>query len=684
MKHATILRTTVLACALATSQAVLADAAQSTEAAAAAPQAAALPPLEAFFDNPAFSGAALSPSGKYLAAKVGGKDQRERLAVVDLATSQLTVVANFVDADVGDFHWVSDERLVYDVTDRSVGPGDARYAPGLYAVNRDGNGFRQLINRSNRPDVSGVAARLVLPYNHYLLRQKIGLKDNIVYVQRANYSGDQFDSADLLRLDTVSGTSTMIKRPGKVKSWLLDQNGEPRIAATMEQGETTYLYLDPASNTWNKLASFHTYKETAGAFTPLEFGPDGTLYVLSSAGRDTQAVYTFNFSTGKINPQPLVELPGYDFSGALVMNDKKLVGVHYMIDAHATSWLDPAMKANQEAVDALLPGKVNVLNAPSRPQTPWILVNSYSDVTPLNTLLYNTETKKLASVGSTYPAIVPGQMGHQTMVRYKARDGLEIPAWLTLPRGKDKNLPLVVLVHGGPYVRGGHWGWNPDAQFLASRGYAVLEPEFRGSTGFGNKLYRAGWKQWGLAMQNDLADGARWAIAQGTVDPKRICIAGASYGGYATLMGLINDPDLFKCGIDWVGVTDINLLYDGNWTRSSDMQEGWKQYGMPELVGDQVKDAAQLKATSPLLQAHRITQPLLLAYGGTDQRVPLYHGTKFYEAVKATNKNVQWIEYPEEGHGWALPKNRYDFWGRVEKFLDQNIGPKAQPAAPAP
>ena len=278
-------------------------------------------------------------------------------------------------------------------------------------------------------------------------------------------------------------------------------------------------------------------------------------------------------------------------------------------------------------------------------------------------------------VGHSYPKIDPRRMATQKDVRYKARDGLSIPAMLTLPQGgAHKNLPLVVLVHGGPYVRGTQWGWNPETQFLASRGYAVLEPEFRGSTGYGRKHFRAGWKQWGLAMQDDIADGAKWAIAEGYADPKRICIAGASYGGYATLMGLVNDPGLFKCGIDWLGVTDIKLLYSGHWWYSSDMSNTWKQYGFPDLIGDPVKDAAQFKATSPIEQAARITQPLLLAYGGADKRVPLNHGKEFYAAVKRTNPDVEWVVYDEEGHGWRVPKNRIDFWTRVEKFLDRNIG----------
>jgi dipeptidyl aminopeptidase/acylaminoacyl peptidase len=233
---------------------------------------------------------------------------------------------------------------------------------------------------------------------------------------------------------------------------------------------------------------------------------------------------------------------------------------------------------------------------------------------------------------------------------------------------------MVVMVHGGPFVRGQDWGWHASAQFLASRGYAVLEPEFRGSTGFGFRHFKAGWKQWGLAMQDDIADGVRWAIAKGIADPKRICIAGASYGGYATLMGLAKDPDLYQCGIDWLGVTDIKLLFTGHWSAASDLSDHYKQYGAPMLVGDLIKDAAQLDATSPLLLAARITRPLLLAYGAADQRVPIYHGRKFYEAVKPTNPAVEWVVYDAEAHGWSLPATRVDFWGRVEKFLDKHIG----------
>jgi dipeptidyl aminopeptidase/acylaminoacyl peptidase len=351
--------------------------------------------------------------------------------------------------------------------------------------------------------------------------------------------------------------------------------------------------------------------------------------------------------------------------------------VRFTTDAAGVSWFDPAMKAAQEAVDKLLPGRVNWLDVPARAETPFMLIDSWSDRQPHSYLLYNRETGKLRAIGQAHPAIDAARMAALEMVRIKARDGLSIPTWLTVPNdSKGKQLPMVVMVHGGPYVRGYQWSWNPEAQFLASRGYVVLQPEFRGSRGFGSRHFRAGWKQWGLAMQDDIADATRWAIAQGIADPKRICIAGASYGGYATLMGLIKDPDLYRCGVNWVGVTDIKLLYTGHWSADSDTSDMYKRYGMPALVGDLDQDADQLAATSPLVQAARINQPLLMAYGGVDKRVPVYHGRKFYDAVKATNKNVELVVYENEAHGWSLVKTRVDFWTRVEKFLQKNIGPQ--------
>ncbi len=198
----------------------------------------------------------------------------------------------------------------------------------------------------------------------------------------------------------------------------------------------------------------------------------------------------------------------------------------------------------------------------------------------------------------------------------------------------------------------------------------MIEPEFRGSDGYGFKLFSAGWKQWGLAMQDDVADATNWAVQQGWVDPKRICIAGASYGGYAALMGLVRYHELYQCGIDWVGVSDINLMYSGAWSHYS--EEG-TNYAMPRLIGDPVADAKQLIETSPLEQAARVRRPLLMAYGAADRNVPIKHGTEFHYAVTRTNQDVEWVAYSEEGHGWRMLATQVDFWTRVEKFLDRHL-----------
>ena len=641
------------------------------------PATPARPPVAAFFDNPTFTGALLSPSGKYLALRVGGKGMRDRLGVLELATDKISVVGAFQDADIGEFAWVNDERLTFSATDRQIGQGEVRYGPGLYAVNRDGSSFRQLVHRSNRFIVvkDGLSHEL-LPWNTFLLGQNAGQNSDYVYVTHPNFSGPgEINYVELQRLNTVTGRATSVSRPGDSRRWMLDNNGEPRLSHTVEDGVTTIQYLDPATRAWRKLASYQTYTGGKDGFAPLAFGPDGTFYVITYRDQDKAAVHVFDLKTNTVSDKPLIEIKGFDFQGRLIMDEHKLLGIRYLAEGEDTLWLDDGMKAMQAEIDKLLPGTVNLITRPIRAETPWVLVVAYSDTLPRTVLLYNSATKALRNVGSAHPDILPEQMAHEQAVHYQARDGLDIPAWLTVPRGPGKNLPMVVLVHGGPYLRGNSWGWDAESQFLASRGYAVLEPEFRGSTGFGRAHFRAGWKQWGLKMQDDITDGARWAIAQGIADPQRICIAGASYGGYAALMGLIREPGLFRCGIDWLGVTDINLMYDGHWSFTSDLPEAYKHYGMPTLLGDQKLDAEQFKQTSPLLRASEIRQPLLLAYGGADKRVPLYHGSKFYQAVKQHNPQVEWIEYEEEGHGWALPKNRIDFWTRVEKFLDKHLNP---------
>jgi len=264
-------------------------------------------------------------------------------------------------------------------------------------------------------------------------------------------------------------------------------------------------------------------------------------------------------------------------------------------------------------------------------------------------------------------------MGQTDLHWLQARDGRPLPAWLTLPAsGPGENLPMVVWVHGGPWVRGMEWRWHAEVQFLASRGYAVLQPEFRGSTGYGFDHFRAGWKQWGQAMQTDLADAARWAIAKKIADPKRIALLGASYGGYATLMGLAQEPELYRAGVAWVAVSDLELMYDLRW---SDSTAEWKRFGLPRLMGERQADAAVLRANSPRRLADKIRSPLLLAHGAWDARVPLDHGEAMRDALRGHLRELEWHVYENEGHGWRRPENTLNFWQRVERFLARHLAP---------
>jgi dipeptidyl aminopeptidase/acylaminoacyl peptidase len=342
--------------------------------------------------------------------------------------------------------------------------------------------------------------------------------------------------------------------------------------------------------------------------------------------------------------------------------------LRYQADRPGSFWFDEDWARLQKSVDAALPGRMNVIAR----EGARALVTSYSDTDPGSYYLLDADKSRMEFLASRRNSIRPEAMPTREPVRYVARDGLEIPGYLTLPKGgPQRNLPLVVLVHGGPYLHGATWGWSAEPAYIASLGYAVLEPAFRGSTGWGKKLYVAGWKQWGLAMQDDLNDGMDWLVKRGIVDPKRACIMGASYGGYAVMMGLARDPDRWRCGINVVGVTDIGLMFDITW---SDLAySNFIRYTAKETIGDPDADAAKLKAASPLQNATKIKAPVLMAYGAQDRRVPLIFGEKMRDALRAQGTPVEWQVYSDEAHGFLLEKNRYDFYGRVARFLEREL-----------
>jgi dipeptidyl aminopeptidase/acylaminoacyl peptidase len=630
-------------------------------------------PIENFFQNPAFGGPRLSPDGKWLAIGVAARNGRTQLVVIDLAQLTAKVAAGFADGDVWNYHWVNDQRLVYQTADRQVAPGETYFGPGLFAVDRDGADPRQLVDRDfSRVREHTAIQRAGLRAGSAFARTTFHQDSDDIFVYQAESNAiAEVHHVRLLRVNTRTIRATELRGPDKAVAWFIDAKDEPRVVLSREEATYTVHYSDPATGAWRVLYAFDAFD--GRGYRPHSIGPDGTLFVTGHAeGKDTDALFRYDLAANKVVPEPVVSLDGYDFTGSLVHAGKRLAGVRYTTDAPATAWLDDKLKEMQRRVDALLPATINRLDIPVRAESAVVTVTAFSDRDPGTIYLFDGASGTLNPLGKVMRDIDPRRMAKRDLVRYKAGDGLDIPAWLTLPPDGGRNLPMVVLVHGGPWLPAATWGWRPDSQFLASRGYAVLEPDYRGTTGYGARHFRAGWKQWGLKMQSDIADGTRWAIAQGIADAGRICIAGASYGGYAALMGLVNDPDLYKCGINWVGVTDIEMMYTVQW---SDASSVWQDYGMPRMVGDRVKDAEQLKKTSPLQQAGRITQPLLMGYGGMDRRVPIVHGTRLRDAVQQGNPNVEWVEYRLEGHGWALVQDRVDWWGRVEKFLAKHIGP---------
>lgn len=657
---------------------ILAAAAVSSQPSGTSPAAVS---AADFFRRPALSSPRLSPDGSRIAMLIPGPEGRTVLAVADVATPNRRVgVARFSDADVRSFQWVSDRRLVFDAVDFQSALGE-QFGAGLYAVDVDGKDFVWLVGRGLRGESEGHVAMRPLRWNHALLSTLRDGSDDVVVARYEFRREGEPGSSTPLRLNTRTRYTREFasKPPGEAADWVLDRSGVPRAAVSMDAKGLARVLLRKSDNeVWVEIDRYDINDPPPGSIFPEAFDTDGQLLVKSLRNDDarTLAVYRFNAERNKTSPEPFFALKGYDFTGRLIFDQatQRLVGATYVSDAAGTAWFDPSMKAIQERVDSLLSGTANIVHCEACLSQQRFIVSAWSDRQSQLYFVFDKSRQgreSLSFLGASRPWMDAARMAEQDLVRVKARDGQEFPAYITKPRGNGP-WPTVVLVHGGPYVRGVKWEWNADAQFLASRGYLVVEPEFRGSTGYGDRLFRAGWKQWGLKMQDDITDATHWAVKQGLADPKRLVIAGASYGGYATMMGLVREPDLYRAGINWVGVTDIDLMYSIDW---SDFDGSvWQRYGMPKLVGDRVADRAQLEATSPLKRAAEITKPVLMAYGTKDFRVPLPHGVKMRDALKASGKaEVEWVEYEEEGHGFLLEKNQVDFWLRVERFLARHL-----------
>jgi dipeptidyl aminopeptidase/acylaminoacyl peptidase len=625
-----------------------------------------------FFASAQMTGAALSPDGRRLAMRIIGKQGRATLSVLELDTLQPRIVFSSDLDDVNRFLWVNDDRLAFDLADAKAADAEQDAAPGLFAVDHDGKRFKQLVERQRLWAANGNDQRRMQPWNTFLLNNSTQRRGSEVLAwQPEAYDGKDFGYIKLLRLNTFTALTNEVEAPPNSTAWWADAAGQLRAVVTRQGQHGALRWLDPASGAWKTLREFNVYTDD-GNLRVHHVGADGRLYVASRRGSDRLSMWTIDPATGEFSSKPLASSPQFDVDAEVIERRDRVLGLRFSIDAEVTQWLDADMQALQQAIDAVLPRTANRLSVPWSGEQPWVLVEASADIQPTLYYLFNRNTRKFTRLGAWRPDIDPKQQAEMDLKWLKARDGLVLPTWVSTPRGAAaEKLPTVVLVHGGPWVKNTRWQWDAEVQFLNALGYAVLQPQFRGTQGFGAAHELASRRQWGRAMQDDVADATRWAIAQGIADPQRIAIMGASYGGYATLMGLARDPELYRCGVAWVAVTDLDLLYGAHW---SDMSDSWKQHGMPELIGDRVKDAAELKANSPITLAASIKMPLLLAYGERDRRVPIEHGVAMRRALEAAgNRQVEWQVYEKEGHGWREPATQIDFWNRVAQFLSKQL-----------
>ena len=622
--------------------------------------------VEDLFRNSRFNSATLSPNGKFLATTTN-LDGRIQLAVAELETGAVKNVAGYDTLDVTGVRWINDERLAFSIIDRD-GDQSSSYS-GLYAINRDGTRSAILMESPGlirgRMDHGTWASE-----PRWMAMLGRAMHDDPNGILAVGYYPNT--DAVLYRVDSLSGKRKEIDFDvkGLARGFGVDQKNQLRVVliTNAEQSQMAVWYREPNAKDWRKLAEHSRFEP---AFNVLGFDTDDSTMIVSAPMAEGRwGIFKYDFVANKPGAL-LASDKQVDVDGGLVYapDTRQLLGIRMQTEPPRTLWFDKGMASLQAGVDKAYPGLVNVIH-PSNAGVA-MLIHSYSSTNPGQYALYHPDKKKLQNLFAERPWIDAKKMAPQLVYDYAARDGLPIMAYLTLPAGRDaKALPLIVNVHGGPWGRD-HWGYNPEVQFLAGLGYAVLQPQFRGSTGFGDLHFKKSFAQWGLAMQDDVTDGVNSLVKQGVVDPKRVCIMGASYGGYATMMGLVKDPDLYRCGVNLLGVT--NLFYissSGAWGDKAAI------YALDKTLGDPAKLRDQFNATSPSKHADKIKAPVFMAYGEKDYRVPLVHGEEMRDGLKKNGKVVEYMELEKEEHGIAKEATRYRVYGAIEKFLQKYNPPQ--------
>jgi dipeptidyl aminopeptidase/acylaminoacyl peptidase len=477
---------------------------------------------------------------------------------------------------------------------------------------------------------------------------------------------------DVYRINIISGEKEMIaENPGNIIGWQTDNSGKLRIAITSDGVNSSVLYREKETDDFKTILTTN-FRET---LEPLFFTFDNQhIYASSNLGRDKQVIVKYDVANAK-ELEVLYQHPDVDVSRLLRSKKRKVItGVSFNTDKRHYHFFDEERKNLQKILQQKLPNVEVVVTSMSKDETK-VMVRTYSDKSLGAYYFYNIETEEFKKLVDVSPWLNEEHMADMQPIKYESRDGLTIQGYLTLPKGVEpKNLPVVVNPHGGPWARD-YWGFRSEVQFLANRGYAVLQMNFRGSTGYGREFWEISFKEWGKSMQDDITDGVNWLIDQGIADSTKVGIYGGSYGGYAVLAGLTFTPDLYACGVDYVGVSNIFTLLQTIPPYWEPMREMF--YAM---VGDPEKDKELLEAASPLFHADKIQAPLFVAQGANDPRVKQAESDQIVNALKERGIDVPYMVKENEGHGFRNEENRFDFYGEMEKFLGQHLGGKVMTA----
>ncbi|MBE2181562.1 MAG: S9 family peptidase [Chthoniobacterales bacterium] len=602
-------------------------------------------PLRDFFRNPEGASYQVSPAGDYI-SWMAPWESRLNVFVQPVGGGEPRRLTDATKRDISGYFWAANDQLVYLQDDG----GDENFH--LFAVDADGGNRRDL---TPFPGVRvGVVDDLRDDEDHLLI--SMNKRDARVF--------------DVFRINTRTGEMELVaENPGSVSDWVTDHDGKVRVAVQTDGVNTELLYRATEDEPFQKVL-VTDFRESVD---PLFFTFDNKeLYASSNLGRDKAAIVRLDPATGE-ELEVVFEHPEVDAEALLSSEKRKVItGATFTRDKREYHFFDDWRRDLQAKLEKKLPGTEVAIGSMNRDEDK-VVLRTHSDRTRGAFWYYDLQKDELRKLADVSPWLDEEQMAPMEPVRITVRDGLELPGYLTLPPGVEaKNLPAVLYVHGGPWARD-RWGFDGTAQFLANRGYAVLQVNFRGSTGYGREFWEKSFKQWGKTMQDDLTDAAKWLVDRGIADPSKIAIYGGSYGGYAALAGMAFTPDVYAAGISFVGPSNLFTLLASvppYWEPMRKMQY--------EMIGDPEAEEALLREASPLFSADRISSPLLIAQGANDPRVKKAESDQIVEALKARGIDVPYIVKGNEGHGFSNEENRLYFYRAVERFLAKHLGGRVE------